>query len=70
VKDPPSLLKRFYDELKCGGILAATWNFRERAPQHLKENEKYATTIFAILEEIGFREISENYFHFLEKIKK
>jgi 2-polyprenyl-3-methyl-5-hydroxy-6-metoxy-1,4-benzoquinol methylase len=70
VKDPPSLLKIFYDELKCGGILAATWNFRERAPQHLKENEKYATTIFAILEEIGFHEISENYFHFLEKIKK
>jgi ubiquinone/menaquinone biosynthesis C-methylase UbiE len=70
VKDPPSFLKRFYDELKWGGIIAGVWDFRERASQHLKENEKYATTIFAILKEIGFHEVSENYFHFLEKIKK
>ena len=70
VKDPPSLLRRFYDELIPGGILAAKWNFRERDPQHLKENEKYASTIFVILEEIGFRKISENYFQFLEKSHK
>jgi 2-polyprenyl-3-methyl-5-hydroxy-6-metoxy-1,4-benzoquinol methylase len=67
VKDPPSLLKKFYDELKPRGILAATWNFRERASQHLRENEKYATTISEILEKIGFRKVCDNYFHFLEK---
>jgi 2-polyprenyl-3-methyl-5-hydroxy-6-metoxy-1,4-benzoquinol methylase len=76
VKDPPSLLERFYDELVPGGILAATWieSARARAhandaSQHLKENEKYDATMFAILEKIGFRKVCENHFQFLQKSK-
>lgn len=70
VRDPPSLLRKFYEELTPGGILAAKWNFSEGGSQHLKENEKYSTTIFAILEKVGFRRVGENYFQFLERSKQ
>jgi 2-polyprenyl-3-methyl-5-hydroxy-6-metoxy-1,4-benzoquinol methylase len=70
IRDPPSLLKKFCDELKPRGILAATWNFGEPASQHLRENEKYTATMSEILQGIGFRKVCENYFQFLEKCRE
>lgn len=69
VKNPPALLRKLYAALKPSGFLVATWCFTGGG-KHLEENEKYATTIFEILEKIGYRRVGENYFHFLQKLGK